>query len=157
VHVDGGQVGHQGVELAERPGLQGLVHPLLELLSGEPARGMMLPQQRRGAVAVGVGGAHLRITSHRVPFSGRLNGIHVPSITGSSAATRTPAGGRAGSGEAGYMDVSDRRGSPCWMAIGFQSWANWFLKLVACRLRPGSFGSEPSWQAPCCYRVAQPR
>src|SRR6202020_1390627 len=41
------------------------VHALAELLGGQPARGVMLAQQRRDAVAIRVRGADPRITRHR--------------------------------------------------------------------------------------------
>src|SRR5580693_8078954 len=68
VQVDDRQVGQQVIDLAQRLGIEGGVHPLMEFLGGQPARGVMLTQQRRGAVAIRVGGADPRITRHRALF-----------------------------------------------------------------------------------------
>ncbi len=65
VQVDDRQVGQQVIELAERLGAEGGVHPLIEFLGGQPARGVVLAQQRCSAVAIRVGGADPRITRHR--------------------------------------------------------------------------------------------
>ena len=67
VQVDGGQVRQQLVELAQRLGVQGLLHALVEFLGGQPARGVVLAQQRRHAVAIRVRGADSRVTRHRAP------------------------------------------------------------------------------------------
>jgi hypothetical protein len=68
VQVDDRQVGQQLVDLAQRLGAERGVHPLVELLGGQPARGVVLAQQGRGAVAIRVGGADPRITRHRAPY-----------------------------------------------------------------------------------------
>ena len=68
VQVDERQVGQQIIDLTQRLGVKGGVHPLIEFLGGQPARGVMLAEQRRGAVAIRVGGADPRITRHRYTF-----------------------------------------------------------------------------------------
>ena len=67
VQVDSGQVRQQLVELAQRRGVQGLLHALVKLLGGQPPGGMVLAQQRRDAVAIRVRGADARVTRHRAP------------------------------------------------------------------------------------------
>ena len=67
VQVDGGQVCHQLVELAQRLGLEGAVHPLVEFLGGQPAGGVVLAQHRGDAVAIRVRGADSRVTRHLAP------------------------------------------------------------------------------------------
>ena len=68
VQVDDRQVGQQVIELAQRLGVEGGVHPLVEFLGGQPPRGVVLAQQRCSSVAIRVRGADPRITRHRAPF-----------------------------------------------------------------------------------------
>src|SRR6202041_1543969 len=67
VQVDPGQIRHELVQLAECLRRVGQVQPLVELLRREPPRGKVLAQQGRGAVAVRVGRADLRIARHPQP------------------------------------------------------------------------------------------
>jgi hypothetical protein len=57
VQVDGRQVEHQLVEFPHRLGGEGGGEALLKLVGGEPARCVMLPEQRPGPVAVRIRGA----------------------------------------------------------------------------------------------------
>jgi hypothetical protein len=50
------QIGQQFVEFAQGTGVQRRVQPLTELLGGQPALGVMLLQQGRNLVPVGVRG-----------------------------------------------------------------------------------------------------
>ena len=52
VQVDARQVGHEPLELRYRLCLKDAVKPLLELLDGQPARGVVFAQQRRRPVPV---------------------------------------------------------------------------------------------------------
>ena len=65
IEVDRGQVGEQCVELTERPRVENLLDPALELLSPQPPHGVMLTQQLRGPLPVRVRGAQSRVTRHR--------------------------------------------------------------------------------------------
>jgi len=79
VQVDGRQVRHQLIELAERRGVQGLVHPVMKFLGGQPARRVVFAQQRRGAVAIRVRGADPRITRHpALCFPGQPTPAYLP-------------------------------------------------------------------------------
>jgi hypothetical protein len=56
VHVR--QIGQQLIQLAQRAGVQGGVHPLGELLGRQPSLGVVLLQQARDPVPVLVRGPH---------------------------------------------------------------------------------------------------
>jgi hypothetical protein len=58
--ADGWKIGRQLIELIQRAGHQRTPGPVIEFLTGQPARLEMLTQRRYHTIAVGVGGPHLR-------------------------------------------------------------------------------------------------
>src|SRR6202012_5117473 len=55
------------IEFPEGLGDHGRLHPLAELLGGQPACRVVLAQQRRDLVAIRVRGADTRVTWHQAP------------------------------------------------------------------------------------------